>query len=104
MKLVTFFIKIRNASAPSITLTVLSICIGRMGLIYDKSNRTPSVIGWLQIVLGRDMVEFLKRGEKAFDAARKALAHARKGDSRHRYSPRHPRRFVSNLLCRAPAR
>ena len=31
-----------------------------------------------EIALGRDMVEFLKRGEKAFDAARKALAHAEK--------------------------
>ena len=29
-------------------------------------------------VLGRDMVEFLKRGEKALPAARKALAHADK--------------------------
>jgi acylpyruvate hydrolase len=29
-------------------------------------------------VLGRDMVEFLKRGEKALDAARKANAHAEK--------------------------
>jgi hypothetical protein len=27
-------------------------------------------------VLGRDMVEFLKRGEKALAAARKAIAHA----------------------------
>ncbi len=30
------------------------------------------------VILGRDMVEFLKRGEKALDAARKAIAHAEK--------------------------
>ena len=30
------------------------------------------------IILGHDMVEFLKRGEKALDEARKALAHAEK--------------------------
>ena len=30
------------------------------------------------VILGSDMVEFLKRGEKALDAARKAIAHAEK--------------------------
>ena len=33
------------------------------------------------IILGHDMVEFLKRGEKALDAARKALAHAEKAEA-----------------------
>ena len=36
-------------------------------------------------VLGRDMVEFLKRGEKAVDAARKALAHAENNPARRLY-------------------
>jgi acylpyruvate hydrolase len=34
------------------------------------------------VVLGRDMVEFLKRGEKALDAARKAIAHAGKNPTK----------------------
>jgi acylpyruvate hydrolase len=33
------------------------------------------------IILGHDMVEFLKRGEKALDAARKALSHAEKAEA-----------------------
>jgi len=33
------------------------------------------------VILGRDMVEFLKRGDKALDAARKALAHAEKNST-----------------------
>jgi len=33
------------------------------------------------IILGHDMVEFLKRGEKALDAARKALAHMEKTEA-----------------------
>ena len=56
-----------------------------------------------EIALGRDMVEFLKRGEKAFDAARKALAHAEKA-TEDTSIVLDPRRSVSNLLCRAPAR
>jgi acylpyruvate hydrolase len=36
----------------------------------------PSTEQLAATVLGRDMVEFLKRGEKALDAARKALAHS----------------------------
>ncbi len=40
----------------------------------------PSALERAQITLGRDMVEFLKRGDKALEAARKALAHAN-GDS-----------------------
>ena len=76
---------------------------GVCGLIYGKSNRTCVGDRLAAIVLGRDMVEFLKRGEKAFDAARKALAHAEQGDSRHRYSPR-PRAGSSQIACAAPRR
>ena len=39
-----------------------------------ESNSSGAALA--QVVLGRDMVEFLKRGDKAKDAARKALAHA----------------------------
>jgi len=36
----------------------------------------PSALERAQVTLGRDMVEFLKRGDKALEAARKALAYA----------------------------
>jgi acylpyruvate hydrolase len=39
-----------------------------------KSN--PAGDELARVTLGRDMVDFLKRGEKALDAARQALAHA----------------------------
>lgn len=37
---------------------------------------SPSALERAQVTLGRDMVEFLKRGDKALEAARKALAYA----------------------------
>jgi acylpyruvate hydrolase len=36
----------------------------------------PSADAWAAVVLGRDMVEFLRRGEKSLEASRQALAHA----------------------------
>jgi len=39
-----------------------------------EANPSPDELS--RLTLGRDMVEFLKRGDKALDAARKALAHA----------------------------
>lgn len=36
----------------------------------------PSALERAQVTLGRDMVEFLRRGDKALEAARKALAYA----------------------------
>ena len=44
--------------------------------ICATSRTTLAPISWRAAVLGRDMVEFLKRGEKAVEAARTALAHA----------------------------
>jgi len=41
----------------------------------------PSAEQLAAAVLGRDMVEFLKHGEKALEAARKALAHAEKSSN-----------------------
>ena len=39
-----------------------------------ESNPSPKDLA--RVTLGRDMVEFLKRGDKALEAAQKALAHA----------------------------
>jgi hypothetical protein len=36
----------------------------------------PSALERAQVILGCNMVEFLKRGDKALEAARKALAYA----------------------------
>ena len=40
------------------------------------AESNPASDDLAQVTLGRDMVDFLRRGEKALDAARKALAHA----------------------------
>ena len=40
------------------------------------AESNPATDNLAQVTLGRDMVDFLRRGEKALDAARKALAHA----------------------------
>ena len=42
----------------------------------------PSADELSRLTLGRDMVEFLKRGDKALDAARKGLAHANAAQDR----------------------
>lgn len=42
----------------------------------------PSADELSRLTLGRDMMEFLKRGDKALDAARKALAHANAAQDR----------------------
>lgn len=44
----------------------------------SASENNPQADRLAAITLGKDMVEFLKRGESALDAARKALAHASK--------------------------
>ena len=41
-----------------------------------EGESNPSARERAQVTLGRDMVEFLKRGDKALEAARKALAYA----------------------------
>ena len=38
--------------------------------------------GFAEVILGRDMVQFLKRGENALNAARQALAHAEENPAR----------------------
>jgi acylpyruvate hydrolase len=43
---------------------------------------TPHADGLATAILGRDMVEFLRRGEKSLDAARKGVAHASANPSR----------------------
>lgn len=43
-----------------------------------ESESNPQADRLAAVTLGQDMVEFLKRGEPALDAARKALAHAGK--------------------------
>jgi acylpyruvate hydrolase len=43
-----------------------------------ETQANPSAHELARLTLGRDMVEFLKRGDKALDAARKALAHAKR--------------------------
>lgn len=44
----------------------------------NASENNPQADRLAAITLGKDMVEFLKRGESALDATRKALAHASK--------------------------
>ena len=46
------------------------------GSYLREVESNPSADELARLTLGRDMVEFLKLGEKALDAARKALAHA----------------------------
>jgi acylpyruvate hydrolase len=46
------------------------------GSYLREVESNPSADELAPLTLGRDMVEFLKLGEKALDAARKALAHA----------------------------
>jgi acylpyruvate hydrolase len=46
------------------------------GSYLREVESNPSADELERLTLGRDMVEFLKLGEKALDAARKALAHA----------------------------
>ena len=41
-----------------------------------EAESNPAGDEWARVTLGRDMVDFLRRGEKALDGARKALAHA----------------------------
>jgi acylpyruvate hydrolase len=41
-----------------------------------EAESNPAGDELAQVALGRDMVDFLRRGEKALDGARKALAHA----------------------------
>jgi hypothetical protein len=43
---------------------------------------TPHADGLATAILGRDMVEFLRRGDKSLDAARKGVAHASANPSR----------------------
>ena len=68
-------IKIRNASAPS-TMLGRVVDLHRAYASYLREvESNPAGDPLAAIVLGRDMVEFLKRGEEALDAARKALDH-----------------------------
>lgn len=46
-----------------------------------EAESNPSADRLAQVTLGRDMVEFLKRGDPALQAARKALVHASAGSS-----------------------
>ena len=43
-----------------------------------ETQANPCAHELARLTLGRDMVEFLKRGDEALDAARKALAHAKR--------------------------
>ena len=53
------------------------IDLSRAYASYLRTSETvPSPDDLAQLTLGRDMVEFLKRGDDAIDAARKALAYA----------------------------
>ena len=72
------------------------------GSYLRKIESNPAGDRLAEIVLGRDMVEFLKRGEKALDAARKALAHAEKAKADA--SIVLDRRAGSSQIPRAPAR
>ena len=78
MKLVTFIHENRERIG----------AIDRAGRLVDLHKAYGSYLSQVEanpgggqlaaVILGRDMVEFLKRGEKALDAARKAIAHAEK--------------------------
>jgi acylpyruvate hydrolase len=52
------------------------------GSYLGDVESNPAAEELARSTLGRDMVEFLKRGEKALDAARKALAHAKANPNR----------------------
>ena len=81
MKLVTFFHQGQeHIGAIDVAGRVVDLNRAYASYLRDVENN-PSADKLARAVLGRDMVEFLKRGEKALEAARKTVAHAEKNFS-----------------------
>ncbi|HEX6767936.1 MAG TPA: FAA hydrolase family protein, partial [Candidatus Binatia bacterium] len=76
MKLVTFFYdEQERIGAIDHSGNVVDL-INAYASYLRKVDKVAAAVGLATATLGRDMVEFLKRGNKAMDAARIAIKHA----------------------------
>jgi acylpyruvate hydrolase len=86
MKLITFEQQNQERiGAVDDTGRIVDLQLAYASYLNDTENH-PQANRFAMIVLGNDMVEFLKRGAPALDAARKALTHAARPDLNGRIS------------------
>jgi acylpyruvate hydrolase len=76
MKLVTFIYQDQERIGAVHTTGPIVDLIYAYAVYLSETEGTPDADQLAAAVLGRDMIEFLERGEKSLDAARKALAYA----------------------------